>query len=111
MLDLIEKPLDQVVPLVDVLVVGDDLRTRASRWNERFVAHVRDAGTKPVGVIALVGQQFFEPDAADQLVFLAWNKMFNSPPLWPFNFRRIKIALPSWDPESEAHSRVRGKWR
>jgi len=70
MLDLIEEPLDQIALPVDVLVVRDGLRTRADRWDHRFGAHLCDAGAKPVGIIALVGQKVFERNAADQVFSL-----------------------------------------
>ena len=34
MLDLVEEALDQIAVLVDVLVVGDGLRSRSGRWND-----------------------------------------------------------------------------
>src|SRR6516225_3774723 len=70
MLDLIEEPLDQIALPVDVLVVRAGLRTRADRWDHRFGTHLCDAGAKPIGVIALVGQKMFEGNAADQVLSL-----------------------------------------
>src|SRR5438105_14274747 len=70
MLDLVEEALDQIAVLVDVLVVGDGLRSRPGRWNDGSAAGVRDAGAKPIGVIAFVGQEMFEGNAADQVLGL-----------------------------------------
>jgi len=70
MLDLVEEALDQIAVLVDVLVVGDGLRSRAGRWNDGSAAGVCDAGAKPIGVIAFVGQEMFEGNAADQVLGL-----------------------------------------
>src|SRR2546423_4876584 len=70
MLDLVEEALDQIAVLVDVLVVGDGLRSRSGRWNDGRRPGICDAGAKPIGVIALVGQQMFERNAADQVLGL-----------------------------------------
>src|SRR3974390_347863 len=70
MLDLIEEALDQVALLVDVLVVGDDLRSGSAGGNDGFGTDCGDAGAKPIGIVAFVGQQMFEGYAADQVLGL-----------------------------------------
>ena len=40
------------------------------RWNDGLGARLCDVGTKPIGIIALVGQQMFERNAADQVLGL-----------------------------------------
>src|SRR5436305_424566 len=70
MLDLVEEALDQIAVLVDVVVVGDGLRPRSGRGNDSRGTRLCDAGAKPIGVVALVGQEMFERDAADQVLGL-----------------------------------------
>ena len=70
MLDLVEEALDQIAVLVDVLVVRDGLRSRSGRGNDGGGTSVCDAGAKPIGVIAFVGQEMFEGNTADQVLGL-----------------------------------------
>ena len=70
MLNLVEKTLDQVPLPVDVLVVGDRLRSRSRRWNDGFGTHLCDPCAKPIGIVALVGQQMFKRNTADQVLGL-----------------------------------------
>jgi hypothetical protein len=70
MLDLIEEALHQIAVLVNVLVVGNSLRSRAGRGNDGDGTDVCDTGAKPIGIIAFVGQQMFERNATDQVLGL-----------------------------------------
>jgi len=67
MLDLVEEALDQITFLVDVLVIGDGLRSRAGRWNDSLGTDLRDALAKPIGIVAFVGEEMIEGNAADQI--------------------------------------------
>ena len=70
MLDFVEEALDQIALLVDVLVIRDGLRARSGRRNDRLGTRLCDAQAKPIGVIAPVGQQMFERQAADEILGL-----------------------------------------
>jgi hypothetical protein len=57
---LVDEPLDRTALFVEVLVVGDGLRTGTFRWDDGLGACVFNGGTKAVGVVALVSEQVFE---------------------------------------------------
>ncbi len=71
MLDLVDESLDQIALFVEVLVVRDGSRAGAVRRDDRLGARVRNGGSKAIGVIALVSEQVFEGEAADQALCLA----------------------------------------
>src|SRR5258708_13033264 len=66
MFDLVEESLDQIAIPVDILVVGDDLRSGAGRRDHCLGADLRNAGAKAVGIITLVGEQLVERQPPDQ---------------------------------------------
>jgi len=70
MFDLVEESLDQIAIPVDILVVGDDLRSGAGRRDHCLGTDLRNAGAKAVGIITLVGEQLVERQPPDQLLGL-----------------------------------------
>ena len=71
MLDLVNEALDQIALLVQELVVGDGLRTRAARWDYGLGANLCDGGSKAIGVKAHIGEEVFEGKTGDQALSLA----------------------------------------
>jgi len=70
MLEFVEEAFYQIALLIDVFVIRDGLRSRSGRRNDSLCTGLCDARTKPIGVIALVGQQMFERHAADEVLGL-----------------------------------------
>ena len=66
MLDLAEEPLDEVALLVDMLVVGDGLRSRCYRWNDSLGLGGIDGRAGTVAVVAFVGEELVEVEPLDQ---------------------------------------------
>jgi len=70
MLDFVEKALNQIAIPIDMLVVRDGFRSGAVGRDHSLGAHLRNAGAKAIGVKALVAQELFERQPADQVLGL-----------------------------------------
>ena len=67
MLDFVDEPLNQIAVAVNVLVIGDGLRSNAARWDHGLGTSLCDSAAKAIGIKAHISEQVLKRKTTDQI--------------------------------------------